>query len=195
MNDTIAEFLAELRTDRAATKDKEKREAWTKFTSMTIVCIAVVAAVATQWGAKYSSRTLTNLNEATFNQTSASDQWSFYQAKSIKQTIAEGSLEEATKSGNIKLAEALQAKIKRYDGEKAEIMAKAKAYEEKRDAARNAATLSSRKGGEMGLAISIFQISLAIGSICLVMKKKGLWWISLGLAAAALAQTVYAMLL
>ncbi len=195
MNDTIAEFLAELRTDRAATKDKEKREAWTKFTSMTIVCIAVVAAVATQWGAKYSSRTLTNLNEATFNQTSASDQWSFYQAKSIKQTIAEGSLEEATKSGNIKLAEALQAKIKRYDGEKAEIMAKAKAYEEKRDAARNAATLSSRKGGEMGLAISIFQISIAIGSICLVMKKKGLWWISLGLAAAALAQTVYAMLL
>ena len=195
MNDTIAEFLAELRTDRAATKDKEKREAWTKFTSMTIVCIAVVAAVATQWGAKYSSRTLTNLNEATFNQTSASDQWSFYQAKSIKQTIAEGSLEEATKSGNIKRAEALQAKIKRYDGEKAEIMAKAKAYEEKRDAARNAATLSSRKGGEMGLAISIFQISIAIGSICLVMKKKGLWWISLGLAAAALAQTVYAMLL
>lgn len=195
MNDTIAEFLAELRNDRAAAKEKEKREAWTKYTSMTIVCIAVVAAVATQWGAKYSSRTLTNLNEATFNQTSASDQWSFYQAKSIKQTIAEGSLEAVTKSGNTKLAEALQAKINRYDGEKAEIMAKAKAYEEKRDVARNAATLSSRKGGAMGLAISIFQISIAIGSICLVMKKKGLWRISLGLAAAAVAQTVYTMLL
>lgn len=195
MNDTIAEFLAELRSDRAATKEKEKREAWTKFTSLTIVCIAVLAAVATQWGGKYSSRTLTNLNEATFNQTSASDQWSFFQAKSIKQTIAEGEMEAAKRAGNDKQAETLQAKVKRYDGEKAEIMAKAKAFEEKRDTAREAATLSSRKGGEMGLAISVFQISIAIGSICLVMKKKGLWWLSLGLAAAAVAQAAYAMMI
>jgi len=43
MNDQIADFLIELRADRAATKEKEKREVWTKFTSLSIVFIAVMA--------------------------------------------------------------------------------------------------------------------------------------------------------
>ena len=195
MNEQITDFLIELRADRAATQEKEKREAWTKFTSLSIVFIAVMTAVATQWGGKYSSRVLTNLNEATFDQTSASDQWSFYQAKSIKQTIAEGEAEQAGRAGDAKQAEALQAKIKRYDAEKAEITAKAKAFELKREQARDVAAQSSRKGGEMGLAVSLFQISIAIGSICLVMKKRNLWWLSLACAAIALAQTIYAMML
>ena len=195
MNEQITDFLIELRADRAATKEKEKREAWTKFTSLSIVFIAVMTAVATQWGGKYSSRVLTNLNEATFDQTSASDQWSFYQAKSIKQTITEGEAEQAGRAGDAKQAEALQAKIKRYDAEKAEITAKAKAFELKREQARDVAAQSSRKGGEMGLAVSLFQISIAIGSICLVMKKRNLWWLSLACAAIALAQTIYAMML
>ena len=44
----LKEFVAELKSDRAAQKEKEKREAWTKYTSMSIVFIAVLAAVATQ---------------------------------------------------------------------------------------------------------------------------------------------------
>jgi len=40
----------------------------------------------------------------------------------------------------------------------------------------------------MGLAVSIFQISIAMGSICLVTKKKWLWYVSLLLAAAATVQ-------
>jgi hypothetical protein len=195
MNDQIADFLIELRADRAATKEKEKREVWTKFTSLSIVFIAVMAAVATQWGGKYSSRTLTNLNEATYNQALVTDEWSYFEAKSIKQTVAEGEAGQAVRGGDTKLAETLQAKIKRYDAEKAEITAKAKAYELKRDQARDAAAQSSRKGAEMGLAVSLFQISIAIGSICLVMKKKNLWWLSLACAAIALAQTIYAMML
>jgi hypothetical protein len=195
MNDQITEFLAALHADRAATKEKEKREAWTKYTSLSIVFIAVLAAVATQWGGKYSSRTLTSLNEATYNQALVTDEWSYFEAKSIKQTIAEGEAGQAVRGGDTKLAETLQAKIKRYDAEKAEITAKAKALELKRDQARDVANQNSRKGSEMGLAVSLFQISIAIGSICLVMKKKNLWWISLACATLALAQTVYAMML
>src|SRR5947209_17695015 len=82
-------FTAELKADRAAQKEKEKREAWTKYTSLSLVLLAVLAAVATQWGAKFSSRTLVNLNDATFNQAQATDEWSYYQSKSIKQNLYE----------------------------------------------------------------------------------------------------------
>src|SRR5258707_14060117 len=98
MNDTsqldkeIAElksFIAELKTDRAAQKEKEQRESWTKYTSMSIVFIAVLAAIATQWSGKYSSRTLVELNNSTFYQAEASDAWSYFQANSIKQNLYE----------------------------------------------------------------------------------------------------------
>jgi hypothetical protein len=205
MNDSeikeLKSLVAELRSDREAAKAKEKREAWTKYTSLSIVCIAVLAAVATQWGGKYSSRTLVNLNDATFNQAAASDQWNFFQAKSIKQSLAELSLEQLQLSdhagGSAVAAEIdkAKAKIARYDKEKADVSTQAKAYEEKRDTARAAATRASRQGGEMGLAVSIFQISIAIGSICLVMKRKPLWYLALILAALATVQMLYAMTL
>src|ERR1700755_2322314 len=82
-------FIADLKADKVSQKEKEKRESWTKYTSMSIVFIAVLAAVATQWAGKYSSRTLTSLNESTYNQAISSDQWSLYQAASIKRNLYE----------------------------------------------------------------------------------------------------------
>jgi len=51
--------------------------------------------------------------------------------------------------------------------------------------------IASQRGSGMGLAVSISQISIAMGSICLVVKKKPLWYLSLllaGLAAAEMAR-------
>ena len=78
----LKQFIIDLKADRSATKQKEQREAWTKYVSLSVVIIAVLAAIATQWGGKYGSRTQ-------LSQAQASDQWSFYQAKSIKQQLAE----------------------------------------------------------------------------------------------------------
>ena len=46
----LKEFILDLKADRAATKEKEKRESWTKYVSLTIVIIAVIAAIAYQVG-------------------------------------------------------------------------------------------------------------------------------------------------
>jgi hypothetical protein len=192
----IKELVAELKADRAELKAKEQRDAWTKYTSMSLVFIAVLAAIATQWSGKYSSRVLTQLNQATLNQAAASDQWSFYQAKSIKQTLAEEAREQAVHGGAtndpaaLKHLEAAGAKIARYDKEKAEIKVRAEDLEQKRDAARKAADDSSAHGGGMGVAVSIYQIAIALGSICLVTKKKPLWFVALALAALATLKMV-----
>ena len=45
-------FIAELKADRAATKEKEKRESWTKYVSLTVIIIAVVGSIAAKWSAK-----------------------------------------------------------------------------------------------------------------------------------------------
>ena len=192
-------FITDLKADRAAQKDKEQREAWTKYTSLSLVFVAVLAAIAMQWSGKYSGRVLVKLNDSTFDQARASDEWSFYQAKSIKQNLYEVARDQATngnptgatsETDSKKGQDKFTARIDRYEKEKKDISDKAKALEKQRDDARQDATTASIKSGGMGLAVAIFQISIAMGSICLVTKKKPLWYLCLALAAVATAEMI-----
>jgi hypothetical protein len=196
-------FIAELKADRAAQKEKEQREAWTKYTSLSLVFIAVLAAIATQWAGKYGSRVLVKLNDSTFHQAKASDQWAFYQAKSIKENLYEVARDQAAHNGTAGAATEAAAKpdpkmtdkISRYEAEKKEIKEKAEGLEKDRDRTRDEAALASAQGSGMGLAVSVFQISIAMGSICLVTKKKPLWYLSLALALAATGEMIRVWLL
>src|ERR1022692_4512335 len=193
-------FIADLKQDRAAQKEKEQREAWTKYTAVSLVFIAVLAAVATQWSGKYSGKVLVELNNSTYKQAQASDQWSYYQAKSIKQNLYEAMREvdvKRTATNGEHEAQALaafDAKAAKYEAEKAQIKQQAEQLEKERDASRAVATRASQHGGGMGLAIAIFQISIALASICMVTKKRPLWYVSLVLAALATAKMIFVWL-
>jgi len=184
-------LVAALKADHLAQKEKEKRDAWTKYVSLSMICLAVLAAIATQRGAGYSSATMKQLNEATFNQAEASDQWAYYQAKGIKQSIYELERDRAT-SGSValepKVLAAITAKIDRYDAEKKEITKTAKDFEAKRDAARELSVYSADRGREMGLSTTFFQIAIALGGVCLVVKKRWLWYVSMGVGLLATLQ-------
>lgn len=187
-------FIADLKTDRAAQKEKEKRESWTKYTSMSIVFIAVLAAIATQWSGKYSGRTLVQLNKATFLQAAASDKWGEFQANSIKRNLYETIHDSAPKDANATAAdldkreEAFKTKVKKYEDKQKQTSLDATNFEKQRDDAQAIAADSSKHGSGMGNVVAIFQISIAMGSICLVAKKKWLWYVSIILALIATGQ-------
>jgi hypothetical protein len=149
-----------------------------------VVIIAVVAAIATLWGGKYSGRTQ-------MSQAQASDQWAFYQTKSIKQQLDEVTLAQLTRSANTNNAvvawtlRKLSDDLGRYEKEKAEIKAKAEGLEKGRDDA-------SRRSGKMAGAVSCFTVAIATASICLVTKKKPLWFVAIILSLVAMAQMVVA---
>lgn len=177
-------FIADLKADRVNQKEKEKKESWTKFTSLSIVFLAVLAAIATQWSGKYGSRVLASLNDSTFQQAKAANQWSYYQAKSIKQNLYEISRESVAAPADAntpagKHLEEVAARIAKYEAEKKQIKDEAEKFEKLRDKARQEASESSRLGAGMGSAVALFQISIALGSICLLTKKKSLWYLSI----------------
>jgi hypothetical protein len=176
----LKQFIVELKADRAATKEKERREAWTKYVSLTVVIVAVIASIAAQWSGKYSGMTQ-------MSQAQASDQWNFYQAQSIKQHLFELNrpppAASLTDPASVKLQKDFEAKIAGYEQKKAEIKAKA----EQLEATRNYA---SKMSGRMGVVLSCFTISIAVASICLVTKKKPLWFLSMLLAAIGLLQMI-----
>jgi hypothetical protein len=182
----LKEFIVDLKADRTAVKQKEKAEAWTKYVSLTIVIIAVIAAVASQMSGKFGSR-------VQICQLQASDNWSFYESKSIKQHLDESALVQLQSGGNTNLPavaaqiKKLAANVARYDGEKADIQAKAKDFEKQRDEA-------SVRGGRMGLAVSILSVSIATASICTVTKRKPLWFVAIIMAVIAATQMLAAWL-
>jgi hypothetical protein len=195
--DDLKQLVAELRADHVAQKEKEKRDGWTKYVSLTMVCIAVLAAVATLKGGGFSTRSLKQMNEATFNQAEASDQWSFFEARSIKENLYEIELEHLTAAPVPDAAAVgrIKDKIAKYEKDKADITALAKKYEAARDDARKAAASAAEHSRQMGLSITFFQIAIALGATCLIVKKKPLWIVSSVFGALATAQMIYVLYL
>jgi hypothetical protein len=196
--DQLHQFIVDLKADRDAAKAKEKAEAWTRGAGVSVVFVAVLAAVATQWGAKYSGRTMTALNDATYAQTLASDQWSFYQAKSIKQNFYEVARdqEEANPSERTpKIVADFTSNAIRFSEEKLAIKSAAEKLDRQRQSDREMAHAWSTKGGAMGLSVSVYQLAIAVASIAILMKRKPFWFASLVLAAGATLQMVHVFLM
>jgi len=61
---------------------EEKKEKWMTYLAISTVIIVVCATLSTFKGGGYS-------NKALMNQTSASDQWAFFQSKSLKSYVFE----------------------------------------------------------------------------------------------------------
>ena len=193
--DELKQLVSELKSDRAAQKQKEAREGWTKYVSLSMVFIAVLAGLATLKGGSFTTRTLKEMNEATYNQAQASDQWAFYQAKSIKQNLYEIELDRANaaaapEAGQV---EKLKAKVAKYERERAEITAGAKKFEATRDIARQTGASAAEHSKEMGTAITLFQVAIALGGVCLIVKRKPLWIVSGILGALATAEMIHVL--
>ena len=180
----LKQFMVDLKADRAATKAKEKAEAWTKYVALTLVIIAVIAAVANQYSGKYGS-------QVQINQIKASDQWNFYESKSIKQHLDEAALPELLASPNAanpavqKAIKQITSDLARFDTEKADIKAQAEAFEKKRDEA-------SVRGRHMGLSVTLCSVAIATASICTVTKRKPLWFAAMAMAAFAIFKMLLA---
>ena len=139
---------------------RSEREAQIKDKAgLVIVIMALFMAITTYFSNSYSGAVLKNMLKAT-------DTYSFYQSKSIKQTIAEGQLEDAKQAKDKARIEKLEAKIDRYEtdpekGEgKKELLAKAQAYEAVRDdAARHSPWLTF---ASMAFQLAIVLLSASI---------------------------------
>jgi hypothetical protein len=155
---------------------RSEREAAIKDKAgLVIVVMALFLALNTYYSNSFSGTAMTNLIEA-------SDTYGFFQAKSIKQAIAEGQLEEA-KTPERKAA--LQKKIDRYESDtksmegKKELLAKATHLKEM----RNEAKLHSPW---LTFAGMLFQLAIVLLSASIIAVDTRMYWGSWGVGALAL---------
>lgn len=163
---------------------KEKKEPWLNQMALSTIVLAVCATLSTFKGGSYSTQSVVQ-------QALASDQWNFYQAKSMKQHLFELQTQQlrlemkSLAPGNPARAEyaeqisANEAQVARYAQEKKEIQAKAQALEAQRDEAK-------RHTGPLGNAVLLLQIAILLSSVAGLMKSRSMWLSALPVGVAGL---------
>jgi hypothetical protein len=166
---------------------RSEREAKLKDKAgMVISVFALLLAVNSWYGGTLSSKTLNNT-------IAANNVWAFYQAKSIKQTLAEQSLDDAQYRKDTAKAEKLQAKINRYESDpktgegKKELFEKARHLEAERDEAK-------KRSPWIGYASTMYQLSIVVLSASILAVSMSMFWGSFlvaGLGILLSAQGVF----
>ena len=151
-----------------------------------ITVLAAMLAINTLMGGANSSRILNNTIDA-------NNTWAFYQAKSIKQTLAEMAYEDAVRAGDRKKASDLQARIDRYESDpasgegKRELMAQARSLEATRAEAKHRSPWYTYAGSLFQIAIVLltasilavsnrmYRASIAVGAVAMILLSQAIW--------------------
>jgi hypothetical protein len=162
---------------------------WTSYLSLQTAVIAVFAAVASLESGGNSNEAILAKNEAILYESQASDQWAFYQAKGVKQSLAANqAITVAATSPS--LAAKFDGEAARYKAEQGEIQAAARALEAKVEASNQHAERLLEHHHRFAIAVTMFQIAIALSAIAALTKRKALW--TVGLAASAVGLALFA---
>jgi len=170
--ETLSDLQQELKEKATEAKDS--------FLTRIALTTALIAALAAVTGYLAGERA----DESLVDQIHASDSWSYYQAKSIKGALLSAKIETLQALKDAEPAKADLDKIAEYQADMKEIK---KTAEEQQAKAEH--RLEQRK--VLANGVTLFQISIAIGAISAITRKKGLWYGSLAFGAGGIAQLIH----
>lgn len=155
----------------AATPSEAQRTGdWMDHVARTTAVLAVLAALSSGQYAGQFSRTILAQAEAT-------DQWSFYQAKSIKRSLKQGQIDvmRAVSVGRPEIQEAIKEmeksandKLKEYELELAQI----KVAAEQSDLDKRT---HQKQGDRFQIAFILLQVGVVLSTIAASAKRRELW--------------------
>jgi hypothetical protein len=152
--------------------------------------VALMTAILATIGALFSYESGSAQNDAMFlknesilKQAQASDQWAYYQAKSVKSHLdgiaAALATDPAQKAG-------FASDQARQDAEKNEVQAKAKALEEESRKLGEEAEATLKPHHRLSLGMTLVQIAVALAAITVLTRRRWLIWCSAAAAVAGL---------
>jgi uncharacterized protein DUF4337 len=155
---------------------EEARSRFDRTVAMTMAIVAVLLATDALFGHRAHTEEL-------LNQAKASDQWAYFQAKTVRRTIFEVGADLARISSaappaqTTAVAASFGANAARYDRETKAIEEQAREYERERDR-------EARRANRYDLAEIFLEVAIVTCSIAILTKHRGIWMFSTVVAAA-----------
>jgi len=158
------------------------------WVSMTIAVLAVLSAVVGSLETVMSGQAFTEKNEAVLAQARASDNWAFYQAKSLKKHI----YGIAADQGGPK-ADKYRKTSDDNAADETKIQDEAKALEKERDEHLKLADRDEGREHRLTVAATLLHMGIAISTIAIIASRKWPWMASLvlGVAGSVIALWAY----
>ena len=148
------------------------REKWVLGVALSSALLAGFAAVASMKAGHHA-------NEAMMSQIESSDQWSYYQSKSIKETSLTSKAEVLDALGK-PIPDSDQQKIAQYQRDKEQIEKKAEQLEKE-------AQTHLRTHEVLASSVTMFQIAIAVGAISVLIRSRAFWLTSLAVGLVGMA--------
>lgn len=160
----------------------------TTWVSVTIAVLAVLSALVGSLETIASGKAIGEKNEAVLAQSLASDQWNFYQAKSLKKHVY--TVGAGLGGAN---ADKFTAIAKSDAKDEGPIQARAKTYENERDEHLRASDSAEDQHHKLTIAATLMHMGIAISTIAIITGKRWPWHASvvLGLLGSVVAGIAY----
>ena len=139
---------------------------WISRVAVSSAILAVLAAITALLASHHS-------DEAILEQMKATDQWSYYQAKSIKLAVLQNDVDSRKDNGKPVSAERTK-KVGEYQNDMKEIQDKGHELEESSESHMQHHVWLAR-------GVTAFQIAIAMGAISVLAKRQKLWLVSIAL--------------
>lgn len=164
----------------------------TRDVALAVTVMAILAATLGSLQETESAHALGQKNEAVLLQARASDQWSFFQSKSVKKNSYQIAAEQASGAGRDPAP--FSDKAKRYAQEEEDVQAKATELEEQSRAEWERSTHHTHRLHVLTLAATLVHIGIAVSSLAIFTSRRLPLHGALVLAAGGIAVAAWAYL-
>jgi hypothetical protein len=158
--------------------------------SMTIAILAVAAATVGSLETIETAGAISEKNRAVLLQNKATDNWNFYQAKSVKKNMY-----DIAAITNPHRKEDFAKEARRNEADQKEIQAKAKELEHQTEESLHNSDHHEHRHHVLTFAVTLLHVSIAIATIAIIMRgQRWPWFGSIALGVAGLVGAAIAYL-
>ncbi|MFC3107804.1 DUF4337 family protein [Undibacterium arcticum] len=168
---------------------EKKRDGLTQKIALMTAVLATIGALISYQSGSAQNEAMFLKNQSILKQAEASDQWAFYQAKSIK-----GHLDDAVAalSNTPEVKARFLADKAKEEKEKAEVQAEAQKLQAESRKLGEESEAKLKPHERLALALTFIQIAIALAAITVLTKRRWLLWGSVAAAAIGMVTAMTA---
>src|ERR1700730_17743923 len=175
-------------------REEKHRAPWLQWLALSTALFAVLAAIASLKSGQLANESLLRMNEATLKQAQASDAWSYYQAKGIKQITREAEADILSVSrAPADVISKIQNDADRYKSEQEDIQAEARRLQQEQKELEEKSRQDLKRHHRFAYAVTMLQVAIGLSAIAALLERRGLWFIALVGGIAGVGLFVYSI--
>ena len=176
-------------------KEEKHRAAWLLWLALATALFAVLAAIASLKSGQLANEALLSMNEATLKQAQASDDWSYYQAKGIKQISRESEADLLT-AGHApeEMINKARSDSERYKGDQQEVQMEAQKLEQEQKELAESSQKYLERHHRFAYAVTVLQVAIGLSAIAALIERRSIWVVALAGGTVGVGLFLYGLL-